>query len=313
MSRSAPWAAATSFLLMLFVMIYSGVSVGEDARPDPRRANREKQGATKEHPSLTDDRDCGDCHNQTSFKMVSKSGGSGASGGFDHDQTGFQLKGRHRELGCTECHLEGRRINSECAGCHTDPHRGGLGRDCDRCHTPSSSFRNIRATEIHEQTGFPLTGLHASADCTECHQRNGERRFTGIPRDCFACHEDDYRSPATHPVHTGTATTPPFSRDCSECHRPTGWNLAYFDPSTLPDRNPLTAADSHDVHFPISYGPHRGAPCESCHVSSRVRRAVRCIGCHAHSPARLRATHGARLVSLSGTSCLSCHQNGSVP
>jgi len=312
MSRNAPWAATAALLFAFFVLIYSGMSAGEVARPQPDPDPHEKQGAVHDHPSITDDRDCSDCHNQTSFKIVSKSTGATGATGFDHDKTGFRLEGRHRELGCTECHVSGRRINGQCAGCHTDPHRGGLGTDCDRCHIPTS-FQNIRALEIHEQTGFPLTGRHAAADCTECHLRNGERQYTGVPSDCFACHEDEYRSPATHPVHTGTATAPPFSRDCSECHRPNSWTLAYVDPSTLPDRNPLTASDAHDVHFPISYGPHRGAPCESCHISPRVHQAVRCTGCHAHDPVRLRAIHGRVLPSSSGTACLSCHPGGRAP
>jgi hypothetical protein len=299
MSRSVFWTAAVSLVLTLLVATSSGVSTGEDAHRDGDDDLR----------SLTDDLECDACHDQTSFKAVSKSGGGR---GFDHDRTGFKLEGRHREVGCTECHVAGRTINGECAGCHEDPHRGGMGNDCDRCHT-STSFHLVRATEIHEQTGFPLTGRHASADCTECHIRNGERRFTGVPHECFACHEDDYRRSTNHPVHTGTATTPPFPRDCEECHRPTTWSLAIIDPSRLPGRDPLTSADAHDSRFPITYGPHRGAPCESCHVSPSVHRAVRCTGCHAHDPARLRATHGARLVSFSGAACLACHRDGSVP
>jgi hypothetical protein len=311
MSRCAPWTAATSFLLALLVVISAGVSTGESARG---RADRdddgEERGAADDGTrSITGGLECDACHDQTSFKMVSR---SGASGPFDHDRTGFPLKGRHRELGCMECHAGGRTINGECAGCHADPHRGGLGNDCDRCHT-NTSFRIVRAYEIHEQTGFPLTGRHASADCTECHLRNGERRFTGVPSDCFACHEDDYRRPDVHPVHAGTSTTPPFPRDCAQCHRPTGWSPAIVDPTALPGRDALTSAESHDDRFPLSYGPHRGASCDSCHASTTVRRAVRCTGCHAHDPARLRATHGARLVSFSGSACLACHRNGSVP
>ena len=62
---------------------------------------------------------------------------------FEHAaETGFALVGRHAPLAreCARCHktrsfLENR---PACASCHQakDAHRGALGRDCERCHTP---------------------------------------------------------------------------------------------------------------------------------------------------------------------------------
>ena len=309
MSRSARMTAVPAFLVAFLLVISAGVSSGERGRRSDSREDEETRATDEGARSITDDHDCGDCHNQTSFKIGTR-GGRGSS--FDHSKTGFHLEGRHQDLGCMDCHASGRTINGECAGCHDDPHQSRLGNDCARCHTPTS-FHIVRALEIHEQTSFPLTGRHASADCTECHLRNGERRFSDVPTECFACHEDDYRATTTHPIHTGTATSEPFPRDCSQCHRPSGWSPAIVDITVLAGRDSLTSATEHDSRFPLSYGLHRGASCESCHMSASARRAVRCTGCHAHNPARLRAIHGAKLVSFNGRACLACHRNGSVP
>lgn len=310
MIKRSPWSVSAALLLSFLVLIFGGVSTGENARQDDEQEDEEERsGHDEEARSITDDLDCDACHTQTSFKMVSK---RGKAGGYDHDQTGFPLEGRHRDLGCVECHTPGRTVSGECVGCHTDQHRGGLGGDCDRCHTPMG-WKIINALEIHERTALPLTGRHAMADCTECHLRNGTRQFTGVPSDCYACHEADYRRSDVHPVHTGSATTPPFPRDCAQCHRPTGFSPAIINPAEFPSRDALTTAADHDARFPLSFGPHRGAPCDSCHVSTSVRRAVQCTGCHSHNPARLRSIHGAKLVSFDGSSCLTCHRDGSVP
>ncbi len=295
-SRRRSWTSLLALLLVLFV---GSVAVGESGR---RRSDEEAR-------SITDSLDCDACHDQTGWKIK---GGVRVGGGYDHDKTGFSLVGRHRDLGCIECHQPGKTTANECSGCHESTHQGRLGRECDRCHN-SLSWNIFRSQEIHLGTRLPLTGVHALADCTECHLRSGEREWTSVPSQCYACHEDDYRRSNVHPDHTGASTSVPFPRDCSQCHVPTGWSPAIINPSELPGRGGLVARGSHDVHFPITYGPHHGAPCEACHLSSTARRALQCTGCHAHNPVRLRAIHGRRLVSFASSSCLTCHAGGVVP
>jgi hypothetical protein len=70
------------------------------------------------------------------------------------------------------------------------------------------------------------------------------------------------------------------------------------------------APRSHDLRFPISFGKHRGAGCSSCHVSLARPQIVRCDGCHAHSPLRLKRQHR-RLTAAIG-SCLGCHPGGAA-
>ena len=67
---------------------------------------------------------------------------------FDHDQaTAFPLTGKHQGLICSACHArpgDPARLGTRCVDCHrrSDPHRGGFGDDCERCHV-TSGFREI--------------------------------------------------------------------------------------------------------------------------------------------------------------------------
>lgn len=81
---------------------------------------------------------CQKCHNAVDWKVWS----------FDHDKaTRFTLTGRHKGLICSACHTrpgDPAKLGGQCADCHrrNDPHRGGFGEDCARCHV-TSSFREI--------------------------------------------------------------------------------------------------------------------------------------------------------------------------
>jgi hypothetical protein len=77
---------------------------------------------------------CAECHNPNGWNLWQ----------FDHNkQSKFRLDGKHKTLACVACHDEPLkenvkiRMDKSCAGCHQkdDPHRGGFGRSCDRCHT----------------------------------------------------------------------------------------------------------------------------------------------------------------------------------
>ncbi|MBC7171571.1 MAG: hypothetical protein H5U40_04055 [Polyangiaceae bacterium] len=261
------------------------------------------------HGAAIEGLDCGNCHTPEGWGAI---GGSAGRGGFDHDRTGFHLSGRHASLGCADCHRAGRTVARECATCHRDPHRGELGRSCDRCHS-ARAWSDTAAFDAHRLTRLPLTGMHALADCTQCHQRTTERTWTTPPAECFDCHARQYLDPAVHPIHRGTATSPPFPRDCAQCHRTIGWSPAVIAPSALPTAPAARAARgstiAHDARFVISRGAHRGADCSSCHASEATPRMVRCTGCHAHAPTTLRAQHRTP-VPTDGASCLGCHPGG---
>lgn len=274
--------------------------------------NTARSGASR-HNSITEGLDCSNCHTPAGWHMSGAKSGEG----FDHSRTGFPLTGRHATAACNQCHRGEQRVTRECESCHRDPHQSRLSRRCASCHS-SRRWNDMEPFEIHRRTRFPLTGMHALADCTECHQRNGERQWTTVKTDCFACHSADYLDPSIHPSHRGTATSAPFPQDCSQCHLASAWTPAFIDPTALPSAaasavsaklGGMTVPADHDRHFPVTRGPHRGAPCNSCHTSSRAPRLVRCTGCHAHNPVKLQTQHGRR-VSGSGAGCLGCHPGG---
>jgi hypothetical protein len=256
--------------------------------------------------SFTDSLPCSACHTTTSWRAKGASSGSK----FDHSTTGFPLTGEHVSTPCVGCHDARKPIKRACASCHDDFHRGRLGQSCDRCHS-AAGWKLTRPIELHRMTRFPLTGMHVLADCTECHRRASEQRFTDAPIACFSCHEKDYRRTGIFPVHVGTATSAPLPRDCSLCHRAVAWVPAKaVSSATGMMTSALTAAPpNHDVRFPLSFGVHRTAACPDCHVSQATPRAVRCIGCHAHDPTQLMQEHR-QPVPTDGAACLSCHVAG---
>ncbi len=256
--------------------------------------------------SIAEGLDCANCHDPSGWRIQ---GSDSDEGGFNHANTGFPLTGYHRGVGCMDCHQSGEPAQRECVGCHTDVHQGELGLQCDTCHS-ARGFHLTQAIETHRRTLLPLTGMHALVDCSECHQRQGEHFLSNIPTDCYACHEDDYRRPGVHPRHTGTTSTPPFPRDCAQCHRPVGWSPALFDLSLASSASPLSTPENHDLSFPVSFGPHRAAECASCHTAPSIPSLVRCTGCHEHSPIQIRLDHPGMHVATDGPGCLSCHPGG---
>ena len=255
---------------------------------------------------------CSACHTTNGWKT--QASGSEQQGGFDHSKTGFPLTGLHTNVACVSCHLPKRATPSrECSACHADFHRGRLSPSCDRCHS-ATGWKVTRPLEIHRLTRFPLTGMHALADCNECHLRAADHQWSGTPVQCFGCHDKEYNRPNLRPLHQGPGVTEPFSRDCSICHRPIAWAPAFVRPTATGIAPGALQAQAvppprHDLRFPISFGPHRTATCADCHASEKIPQAVRCTGCHAHEPLTLARIHK-QPVSILGGSCLGCHPGG---
>jgi hypothetical protein len=266
-----------------------------------------KLTSTRSHRDF--DAPCNACHSTSSWRSIGAVGGAVK---FDHATTGFPLAGEHVHAPCVACHASSRSIKRECASCHEDFHRGRLLQSCDECHSPTG-WKVTQPLVIHRSTRFPLTGMHVLADCTECHLRASEQKFTDAPIDCYGCHEQDYRRPGIFPVHVGTPTSAPLPRDCSLCHRAIAWVPANVPTSLIGSTaSPLQAQAAplnHDLRFAIRYGSHRTAACSDCHASLAVPRAIRCIGCHAHDPVLVLQQHR-QPIAMDGASCLSCHPGG---
>jgi hypothetical protein len=259
--------------------------------------------------SFSDAVPCSACHSTTAWRSNDAAGDSVK---FDHSTTGFPLTGQHLHASCVACHDSTKTLKRECASCHEDFHRGRLAQACDTCHVPVG-WKTTRPLDIHRRTRFPLTGMHVLADCTQCHLRASEQKFTDAPIDCYGCHEQDYRRPGIFPVHVGTSTTAPLPRDCSLCHRAVAWVPANVPASLVGSLGGAlqtqSAPRNHDVRFPIGFGSHRTATCSDCHASLAVPRAVRCIGCHAHDPVLILQQHR-QPIATDGAACTSCHPGG---
>src|SRR5258708_27935569 len=74
---------------------------------------------------------CSNCHTYTSWKPIR------SNPEFNHDQTGYPLRGMHAKVGCSQCHtsLVFKNVSSQCADCHADIHRLQFGATCSSCHS----------------------------------------------------------------------------------------------------------------------------------------------------------------------------------
>lgn len=317
MSDCGPRTKGTNVGLSLLVGLSAAASFlaappGSAAAPTPvaappKTASEPVQRNRKHQPEITRNLDCSSCHTPESWRSL---GAAAGDSGFDHSKTGFPLTQRHRAVACTDCHRADRTITRSCAGCHQDAHGGRLGSACDSCHS-SAGWHATEAFARHRLTRLPLTGMHALVECRDCHVRTTDGQWSTLPAECFACHSADYRRPGVHPVHTGepgNPEAPPFPTDCTLCHRTTAWAPAFVPTSLGIAGFGLGSVREHDRVFALSFGPHRGAACQSCHTSSASPAQVRCVGCHAHSEVRMRQVH--KTVAAAPGRCLSCHPGG---
>lgn len=256
----------------------------------------------KAHGGFVDDLDCSACHTEAGWKLAPSAGTSG----FDHDRTGFPLRGSHVQSQCSGCHTAKAKPATTCEGCHRDPHRGRHDGACAECHT-ATAWSDTSTLDQHRRTRMPLTGRHATTDCSSCHKRQGGNLYANTPTDCFSCHRDDYRRAASPHKHDGSEGPQPFSRECGRCHQTSAWTPAFTDPASITRATARTA--QHDAVFVLSTGSHRTAECSSCHVDARRTQLVRCDGCHVDSS--VRAQHRTP-VARSASACLSCHPRGAA-
>jgi hypothetical protein len=212
-----------------------------------------------------DDTTCRECHKEhkgrkTKLAVIDKEH-------FDHDHTGFQLKGAHKELHskCVSCHISTKKFREasrQCISCHRKDdmdkgHKGKLGDQCEKCHG-ESKWKDV--TFDHEKTKFHLVGgKHADVECTKCHTDN---RFKDTPLDCNSCHKKDDQAKG----HKGR-----YGSKCETCHTDKGWKELHFDHNT-------------DTHFDLR-GKHRSTKCDSCHLPEKgllyqQKLSGKCIACH---------------------------------
>jgi hypothetical protein len=209
---------------------------------------------------------CSDCHNSDVWRITH----------FDHSQRfGFALEGAHAGLDCHVCHsgvVKDQKLGTTCIDCHRadDPHGGSLGKQCEQCHIAT---KWSEVSFDHDQSKYPLVGLHGVVTCGQCHTT---QKFNDSPTECRGCHAKD-------DAHNGGLGT-----ECAECHNPNGWKMWDFDHAT-------------HTRFPL-LGAHAKIGCADCHIRPQnvVKPSMICGTCHSGND-----VHAGRF----GKECQQCHNN----
>lgn len=259
------------------------------AGPATLGAQARQMSAAARAPALSDNPHgslavtCSACHLPSGWKPVR------VSDAFRHAPETFPLEGAHSRTACTACHeaLDFKGVSPRCASCHEDPHKGELGADCGRCHTPRSFAEAPDMKRAHELTRFPLRGAHAAAACTACHVPGapGTMQFVNQATTCIACHAADAAA-VEYPDHKAAG----FTAECTTCHSIITWRGPRFDHA--------------QTAFPLR-GAHQGATCQGCHADKVYRgKDTRCVACHQADYDR---TTTPRHADGFPTACTDCH------
>ncbi|MBK7875345.1 MAG: hypothetical protein IPJ77_06285 [Planctomycetes bacterium] len=156
-------------------------------------------------------------------------------------------------------------------------------RDCSLCHAGGSwhAIKKDFRFDHAKETGVPLEGAHARAECLRCHNDRGPVAVFAA-QGCSGCHED---------VHRGR-----LGLSCTDCHGETTWK-----PEGEVARHAKT-------RFPL-VGSHSAVTCERCHAGATQgnfdRTSTLCQDCHAADLARATSPDHAAQGWVDG--CQRCH------
>ncbi len=294
-------------------------------------------GATTPVPHAGFPTTCEQCHDTVLW----------TDGKFDHSTTGFPLTGMHTvpPRACADCHVNNNyNLNSTaCVTCHLKDYQGttnpnhasaNFPQTCETCHDTTNW---TDATFNHNNTGFPLTGLHTvpPRQCTDCHVNNN---YSLNSTACVTCHLKDYQG-TTNPNHVSAN----FPQTCDSCHSTTTWLNATFNHDstgfsltgshTVPPRQctdchvnnnynitATTCVSCHqtDYNTATTPVPHTGFPttCENCHDTvlwtdgkfDHSTTGFTLTGAHTVPPRQCTDCHVNNNYTLNSTLCYSCHQ-----
>lgn len=283
---------------------------------------------------------CESCHPEhrgRDFKLIKLE-----KSDFNHDETGFELRGAHERAECEECHTDPKTftgLDPACMACHDDPHNSAesdrklLGdRNCASCHSDESWDALPLALSLFDHTkksdvDYILEHDHIDVDCEACHV---DWKFVPLEYDrCEDCHRDPHRAD--------------FGKQkCEDCHPiPKGWVVPNFNHDQTPYRleglhaKVPSCTDCHGAHKtePLAYGlcsdchgfphDHQFEPtrCDTCHdvfIADFLmpefdhdktkyplvgkHTEVTCIDCHGEGKAAV-------YVGLAFEDCDSCHED----
>lgn len=233
---------------------------------------------------------CEQCHTEKGWEIHTQQ--------LKQHENRFPLLGAHAMLECADCHKgeatgQFTGVSTACLTCHTSDFQKAITPDhralafptaCEACHSADTWFG---AKFDHLKfTGFALTGMHATLDCTACHIGG---KFQGTPADCYSCHTKDYAT-TNNPPHAQAGFVTGM---CATCHDTTSWFDATFD-------------HNKSTNFPL-IGKHVSVPCLQCHINGKfVGTPTDCASCHmqqynsTNNPPHLQA-------GFAASACATCH------
>lgn len=215
--------------------------------------------------------ECESCHTTFTWKK------SSFTETFDHSKTNYPLLGKHLEVPCLTCHVDGDFKtpipHNACADCHKpDPHGGQFlkradGGRCESCHTVKGWSPSTYSVADHAKTGFPLSFPHESVKCAACHIPAGkDTRYKIKFALCVDCHKDE---------HDGQFAGAPWQNRCEQCHDGATFRITNY-----------TLAKHQKSNFPLT-GGHEAVPCDQCHKAPAESKVVPyhftqlgCTTCH---------------------------------
>jgi hypothetical protein len=252
---------------------------------------------------------CESCHHEhkgRAYDLMGWSAVKGGEKGFDHELTGWPLKGKHTSTECKDCHKAKDKQGLKtymgtdrlCGSCHAkeQPHKFTR-KDmlaCERCHTESvwkPGKSNLQFNHDDRKDALmPLLGSHRDVACLKCHPKNVfSLKSADKPKPDSCGNGGCHKSP--HDGHIFGA------RPCEWCHSPTFASL----------KNIQVFDHSERTRFDLGPG-HKKLKCEQCHTKAlgeaKPNRA--CEVCHAKD-----SHHGDRFSEFgSPPRCETCHPSG---
>lgn len=184
---------------------------------------------------------------------------------FNHNQTGYILKGQHKNLKCLDCHTRTREKKllkksdtryfgekNNCINCHKkdDIHffQGEYAsKSCEMCHN-QDSWKKV-TNFSHKK--FNLLGNHQKLSCTKCHAPNGlESAKYSWPdlaeKKCMSCHGS---------AHTGGQGMGVNDKECTKCHNQKSFKIENFNHGLI------TGLELRGKHAKID--------CTQCHIQTK--------------------------------------------
>jgi hypothetical protein len=195
------------------------------------------------------------------------------------------------------------------------PEHAALAKDCFACHAPLHGASADRCIACHalKDIGLRTVALQPTPAASASRLKRSFHQDLTEP-NCMACHSDHAgpkltqrsRKPFSHALLRAETRTRceschqapanalhrQISGHCAQCHAPPAWKPAIFE---------------HDKLFVLD--GHHNASCATCHGAEDYSK-YSCYGCHAHTPANIRAKHVEEGIQ-NFENCVECHRSGS--